>query len=170
MIKLFLEALNVGIILWLDQRLVLNSYSSVKNRTLAVSDSKVAEMNILKLMAVLGLATATSFCFLRKSWESGYSCSVGPKIICEMTSQIWIRLTSDFYSVNYSYIGSKCNFELCDFGDLRKFFKKYQLEIRTFRCFFFFLIITIFLYFSVFLLILFIYLSYLFGCAESSFL
>jgi len=64
-IKLFLEAL--GIILWLDQRLVLNSYFSVKNRTLAVSDSKVAEMNILKLMAVLGLATATSFCFLRKS-------------------------------------------------------------------------------------------------------
>lgn len=48
------------------QRLVLNSYSSVKNRTLAVSDSKVAEMNILKLMVVLGLATATSLLLFLK--------------------------------------------------------------------------------------------------------
>ena len=48
------------------QRLVLNSYSSVKNRTLAMSDSKVAEMNILKLMAVLGLATATSLLLFLK--------------------------------------------------------------------------------------------------------
>lgn len=48
------------------QRLVLNSYSSVKNRTLAVSDSKVAEMNILKLMVVLGLAIATSLLLFLK--------------------------------------------------------------------------------------------------------
>ena len=54
------------------QRLVLNSYSSVKNRTLAVSDSKVAEMNILKLMVVLGLATATSLLlFLKEKLRIG---------------------------------------------------------------------------------------------------
>lgn len=65
-IKLFLEALNAGMSLWFDQRLVLNSYSSVKNRTLAMSDSTVAELNILKLMVVLGLAPATSLLLFLK--------------------------------------------------------------------------------------------------------
>ena len=105
------------------------------------------------------------FCFLRKSWESGYSCSVGPKIIWEMTSQIWTRLTSDFYSVNSSYIGSNCNFELCDIGDLKNSLKSTNLESESSDFFYY----NYFWVFFCVLLTLLIYVSYLFGCAESSF-
>ena len=68
---------------------------------------------------------------------------------------------------------SNCNFELCDFGDLKNSSKKkIPQKVSTWnqKVQIFFLILTIFWHFSVFLLILFICLSYLFGCAESSFL